>query len=535
MNNQSDDVAAFIESHSQEYLPRTPPSDNENGCKYLARTSNHQHQCAGTKSVNMTSVGVPSYMDKDVKCTTAIPYTLYYGTFIHTPELGKLEVLNNTLIGVNSEGYIDFIQSDFNEDDDDPIYFFRNTYKNSGSWKHFQFYDLRDTFQFVVPGFVDTHIHASQYPNVGVGLNIQLLDWLTKITFPSENALGENMSMTHQVYSKIIKKTLSCGTTCASYFTTIDQPSTTLFANLLLQYGQRGFVGKVCMDHNPVYPDYEEDIDSCMDGMKTLIDDLERLNPSDEILVKPIVTPRFALSCTDKLLSDLGKLSKERNLNIQTHISENVKEVEQVKQQFPNDKNYALVYDRHQLLTEKTILAHGVYLEQEEIDLIKQRKCSLSHCPASNTFISSGEAPIKKYLYEDDINVSLGTDVSGGFEQSILGVLKQSILVSHHLSMKFEPKDDDKKENVKLSVADGLYMATLGGAKAVGYGQMLGSFAVGKKFDAQLIDLDRGNIDMFSWQHTLPWKDLIAKWVFSGDDRNCIKVWCNGRLVILKN
>lgn len=494
-----------------------------------------------------------------VKAMDTIHYTLYYGTFIHTPELNELEINFNTLVGVNSEGIIDFIEKEYhpnNHNNKSPIEYFIDCYYNDDDndntqgrrrgrgrrdYRHFEFIDYsHDLGKFFIPGFIDTHIHASQFPNCGIGLGIPLLKWLKEYTFPLEEKFTkENINLTIDIYSKIIEKTLNNGTTCASYFTTIDSFTSKIFSELLLIKGQRGFVGKVCMDHNEPYPNYEESLTDCIESMNEVINYIEDLNPKNEQLIIPIITPRFAPVCSRDLLKYLGNLSKSKKLPIQTHISENKDEIKLVNELFPDCDNYATVYDKHNLLNSNTILAHSIHLNKKERELIKFKNCSISHCPTSNTFISSGEAPIYNYLYHDKINVSLGTDVSGGFDCSILQIIKHSILVSHHLSMK---KDQDQK----ISIKDGIYMATMGGAKAIGFQDILGSFEIGKKFDTQLIDLNfkNSNVDVFNWQ--LPnldqdnnnkydkMNDLLSKWIFTGDDRNCIKVWCNGRLIINK-
>lgn len=480
-----------------------------------------------------------------IKATDSIPYTLYYGTFIDTPTLGEIRIRTNTLVGVNQQGTIDFVKENHDSDASiSLIEYFRSNYSEFETIKsNFKFVDnSKNPYQFYFPGFIDTHIHSSQYPNIGIGLNIQLLDWLKTYTFPLENSFkDDNMKMVNDVYSKVIKKTLTNGTTCASYFTTIDKNTSKVFGDLLLKFGQRGFVGKVCMNHNTDYPEYEETESECLLAMADIIDYFKTKNPKQENLIKPIITPRFAPVCSRSLLKKLGNLSVTQDLPIQTHISENNNEIELVKKLFPECSNYASVYDDHNLLQESTILAHAVHLNNKECKLIKEKNCSISHCPTSNTFIASGEAPVKNYLYNHRINVSLGTDISGGFDPSILGIIKQSILVSHHLSMKTGNNFD------KLSLNDALYMATQGGAIAVGLPELIGSFDMGKKFDCQMIDLNAMNssIDLFSWQAPdiknddkydteMKLNTLLNKWVFSGDDRNCHKVYINGRLIIDK-
>lgn len=486
----------------------------------------------------------------EVAATKAISYTLYQGTFIHTPKLGSLEIHINALIGVDPSGTIDYINTQYTgASGPAAIKAFHSDYKGHGALESdsIRYVDISDTpTKFFCPGFVDTHIHASQYPNVGIGLDCQLLDWLKDYTYELENSFVDNkdkLAHAGDVYGKLIRKTLQSGTTCASYFTTIDPETTRLFAELLLDIGQRGFVGKVCMDQNDVYPAYKEDHDTCLRTMDQIVDYCEKINPDDEYLVQAIVTPRFAPTCSRSLLQELGSLAASKKLPIQTHLSENRNEIDLVLECFPEAHSYTSVYDKFGLLTPSTILAHGVYLDEDECKLIKSKGSSISHCPTSNTFLSSGEAPVKKYLYKDQINISLGTDVSGGYNLSILEIVKQSILVSHHRSMKTEKTEFDPK----LSISDALYMATQAGAKAVGLESVIGSFEEGKRWDAQLIDLNSktSNVDVFPCNlpdlkgsdangTQIKIKNLLGKWIFCGDDRNCVQVWCNGRLVLDK-
>ncbi|OBA22970.1 Metallo-dependent hydrolase [Metschnikowia bicuspidata var. bicuspidata NRRL YB-4993] len=477
--------------------------------------------------------------------TSSAQYTLYHATLVHTPKLGQIEILPDSLVGVESGGKIAYLDS-FGPAKKD-IHGSACAYFRTIANHDFTFVDYSgSTCTFLFPGFIDTHIHASQYPNVGIGSELPLLEWLKDYTFALESKFCGNqqdrLRFAREIYSKVIDKTLTNGTTCASYFTTVDTETTKVFADLLAQKGQRGMVGKVCMDYNQPFPSYAEPAAECLAGMHELIDHCEKINDNGQPqgalpMVKPIVTPRFAPVCLRDLMAQLGLLSREKGLPVQTHISENIDEIKLVREIFPECANYTSVYDTHGLLGPSTILAHAVYLDDQERQIIKQKQCSISHCPTSNSFITSGEAPVREYLYEDQINVSLGTDLSGGYEQSILGVAKNLVMVSHHLTMGSE-KDH------KLSVADALYMATMGGAKACNLELSLGSFAKGKYFDAQLIDVHsvNSNIDVFDFQTPVLGEEdyekkmvlLVHRWLFSGDDRNCVKVWCNGKLVVDK-
>lgn len=294
------------------------------------------------------------------------------------------------------------------------------------------------------------------------------------------------------------------------------------------------------MDSEKLCPDYYRD-ESAEEGLrksKEVIEYIRSQDPKGE-LVRPIITPRFAPACTAEAMTGLAELAKKEDLPIQTHISENKGEVALVKDLFPGCESYAHVYDTHSLLTPRTILAHAVHLSSSEADLIARRQSKISHCPCSNSSLTSGAASVR-WMWEKQIEVGLGTDMSGGYSPSILEAARQAALVSRHVAM------DGTEEN-KLTVEEVLYLATRGGAKVVGLEDRLGAFEEGMQFDAQLVGLrevedkedsdgdfgsgpaeDYGNVDVFGWED---WEEKMAKWLYGGDDRNTKKVWVGGRLV----
>lgn len=362
-----------------------------------------------------------------------------------------------------------------------------------------------------------------------------MLDWLTTYTFPLESSF-KDIEKAKTIYSKVIDRTISNGTTTAAYYATIHTEATKLLADIALERGQRAFVGRVCMNQNS--PDFYKDESEEQSKERDLevIDYIKKIDPTYEI-ISPIFTPRFAPSCTHSSMKWMGDMMKKTGLPCQTHISENANEIAWVKELFPQCKNYTDVYDTAGVLGDRTILAHAIHLTQEELDVIKARKSGISHCPISNSSITSGEAPIRKYM-DQGIKVSLGTDVSGGFAASVLETARQTLLVSRHVSMK------SSSENDKLSVDEVLCLATLGGAQVCGLQDKLGNFEVGKKWDALLIDLECQDspVDVFEWQEIKQqdgdsdkaierMENLIAKWLFGGDNRNVANVWVNGQLV----
>lgn len=473
---------------------------------------------------------------------TSGPHTraLYLGTFIHSISLNELEYLHNFAVCVDENGIISRVtelKGECKDTEDGTLHIL-----NDLGWDHKKVVVHKaPEGGFFFPGFIgiliyrkiqrpllirtDTHIHASQYPNAGIFGKTTLMDWLNKYTFPMESSL-QDIAQAKIVYEKVIQRTLSHGTTTAAYYATISVPSTNLLADLCLEYGQRAFIGRVCMDS--LSPDDYRDVsaESSLQDTCATIAHIKGIDPSNS-LITPILTPRFAPSCSSKLMHGLAALQKETNLPIQTHISENYNEMALVKSLFPDHDHYTHVYDDHGLLGPKTVLAHAIHLSEDEAELIKKREAKISHCPASNSALTSGTAKVR-WLLEKGIDVGLGTDMSGGYSPSILEAARQASLVSRHVAMGGE-------EKAKLSIEEVLYLATRGGANVLGLipektsnSGGLGWFAVGQIWDAQEISLESGPVDIFGWE---TWEERVAKWVFNGDDRNTRRVWVQGRLV----
>lgn len=271
-----------------------------------------------------------------------------------------------------------------------------------------------------------------------------------------------------------------------------------------------------------INPDYYRDASAAaaIKDTRNTIAKITSMDP-DRTLVCPIITPRFAPSCTRDLLSALGTLACEYSLPIQTHIAELPSEVELVAERFPEYDSYAAVYDGFDLLTPRSVLGHAIHLSPAERALIKKRGSKVSHCPVSNSCLSSGLCPVRQLL-DEGIEVGLGTDVSGGYSPSVLVAAREAEVVSRVLSSvqrDFEPQkanppaDDEIKtlsfakidvqekilnkkkdgshnyDRTKLTVEECLYLATVGGAHCLGLEHKIGRFNVGMEWDAQLIRL----------------------------------------------
>ncbi|KAL8851315.1 MAG: hypothetical protein Q9221_003760 [Calogaya cf. arnoldii] len=469
---------------------------------------------------------MPPLSNKDKK-------RIYVGTFIHTPTLSpsSLSILENAVIGVDEGGIIRWIEAQVEK-----------------------IYDWDDEDENTVDGLtVDTHTHASQLPNTGLFGTTTLLDWLKTYTFPLESRFS-SLSHARRVYNRAVTSTLSHGTTTCAYYATIHPESTNLLADICLEKGQRAFVGKACMDCKDTCPDYyrEESAEASLASTKAVVRHIRSKDPQGE-LVQPIITPRFAPSCTKASLKALGQMAEDESLPIQTHISENKGEMALVKQMFPDCESYAGVYDYFRLLTPRTVLAHGIYLSEVEMELIRSRGAGVSHCPLSNTSLGSGICPVRKLL-DHGVKVGLGTDVSGGGSCSILTAAREASGVSRLLA-NFElekGKSEAETERIKLGVAECLYLATRGGAACLGLEKKIGAFEVGMEWDAQLVRLEKvpeedeseDEMDVEAdredqgekeglvqcWGEE-SWEEKVAKWMYCGDDRNTRKVFVKGRMV----
>ncbi|KAH3671342.1 hypothetical protein OGAPHI_000565 [Ogataea philodendri] len=479
------------------------------------------------------------HLPKDIssRALCDLPFTVYHGTLVHTPELDVLETIPNARVGVDPTGTIVYIKKGRLD-----CSIKEEALKYDNELANIAVVDISSSgfSKFFIPGFIDTHIHAPQYPNCGVFGNSTLFSWLIKYTYPVEMAL-EDPHKAQSVYKKVVKKTLANGTTCCAYYATIHSQSTNILADCAYELGQRAFIGRSCMDcARKEYTD--EGFEGGVKSTMKVIEHISKRDPGYD-LIKPILSPRNANKCTREYMKWLAEQSEKLSIPIQAHLSETEDEVEGILQMFPECKTYAGIYDSQNLLNESTILGHCVFISDEELALINERKSSISHCPTSNSCLTSGEARVR-WMLDHNSKVGLGTDVSGGFSPSILTTARHAVLVSRHVAMKTRSDHD------KLSVNESLYLATLGGAKVIGEEEKLGSFAVGKKWECQLIDLDVEDspIDLFDFlnpsisgimqkdeEDLRKFQDLIDKWVFNGDDRNVRKVFVNGRCVIDKD
>lgn len=241
--------------------------------------------------------------------------------------------------------------------------------------------------EVLMPGLVDAHAHAPQHAFAGTGLDLPLLDWLKNYTFPVESRFSDAKYAQH-VYEGVVRRNLRNGSTTASYFGTIHVEGTLELVAACERLGQRAHVGKVCMDTNA--PDYY--IESSAEASAAATSEFVRAVESRQNgnLVTPSIIPRFAPSCTAKLLSMLGEIStsgRTRPLPVHTHLSENRAECDWVKSLFPEANTYVDVYKRAGLLHDRSYFAHCCYCNDLERSLVAAASAAVVHCPTSNFMV----------------------------------------------------------------------------------------------------------------------------------------------------
>ena len=321
--------------------------------------------------------------------------------------------------------------------------------------------------KIVLPGMVDLHLHAPQYAYRGTKMDLPLLDWLNINTFPEE-AKYENVSYAKAVYTNFVEDLKESPTTRAVIFATLHKEATLELMALLEESGLSTMVGKVNMDRNS--PDYltEHSAEESLENTKAWLREI----PKTYRHCRPILTPRFTPTCSDRLLEGLGRLMAEEGLPLQSHLSENKAEIAWVKELCPDTKNYGESYDRYGLLG-NTVMAHCVHTEEDELGLLMQRGTTIVHCPQSNTNLQSGVAPIKHFLNKG-AKVGLGTDVAGGANLSMFRAITDAIHASKLRNCLL------REEDSALTLSEAFYMATLSGGRFFG---KVGSFLPGYEAD----------------------------------------------------
>lgn len=316
----------------------------------------------------------------------------------------------------------------------------------------------------IMPGFIDTHIHFPQTEAIA-SYGEQLLEWLHKYIFPTERKFQE-FAYAQKIAAIFLDELLKNGTTTALVFAAVYPESVEAFFTEASRRNLRAISGKVMMDRNA--PDYLVDTaETSYQQSKQLI---EKWHKNGRLLYA--VTPRFAITSSKEQLRVASRLLDEfPDVYLHTHLSENVDEIAFVGQLFPENEGYLDVYDRAGLVINRSIFAHGVHLTDAEFARLSEANSAIAFCPTSNLFLGSGLFKIEQAKSkEHPVKLGLGTDVGAGTSFSLLQTAGEAYKVA-------------QLRKQKLSPFQALFLATLGGARALGLEDKLGNFETGKEAD----------------------------------------------------
>ncbi|MFK7853741.1 MAG: guanine deaminase [Granulosicoccus sp.] len=447
----------------------------------------------------------------------AHPSLVIHGTAFHTPDNGALEVLENCAIAIDEKGTIEAVV--FPDDD--------NHAALINAAKQRQVLHQLASDEYLIPGLIDLHIHAPQWPQLGKALDAPLEVWLQEYTFPLEARYSDHQ-FAYEIYDDLVQSLLAHGTTTAVYFGTKDLEANIVLAQSCLRHGQRALVGKVAMDDPEQCPDYYRDDSAAaaLNDTRRFIHELKAMQSQDNMLVLPAITPRFIPSCTDELLYGLGKLAAETGCHIQTHCSESDWEVGFVRDRLNKTDTEALA--DYGLLTDKTILAHSIFVTTADLELMAQRRSSVAHCPLSNAYFANAVFPLRK-AQACGVTVGLGTDISGGFSPSLFDATRSALMASRLACNGTAPElDPDNRGNaeVPLTTLETFHMATCQGGKALSL--PIGQFKPGYSLDALCVKSNLPNSGFKVRKPEDDLSDVFEKLVLTASKSCITEVWVNG-------
>ena len=418
---------------------------------------------------------------------------IYKAHILYTKEKDHFEVLENGYVAVDENGRVTGVSADLGLLDSENA----------------EVVDFGDCL--LIPAMNDLHVHASQYRNQGLAMDLELLPWLQNYTFPEEVKFAD-INYAERMYRRFVCDLWRFGTMRACVFATVHTESTRLLMRLFQEAGMGALVGKVAMNRD-CPEELSASVEETVQGYESLI---AAFGGDSEALVRPIITPRFVPTCTSEMLRACGDLAATYQLPVQSHLSENKDEIALVKTLEPDSTCYGDAYDRYGLFGQTpTVMAHCVWTEGEELELMKRRGVVVAHCPTSNFNVASGMAPIRRFL-DAGLQVGLGSDISGGHDLSIFRVMVYAIQVS-----KMHYQRDHQQSF--LTLPEVFYMAT---KSAGGFFGRVGSFEPGYEFDALVIDDSDLNHDHYSLI------ERLERYIYLGDDRQIIHRFCRGKAIV---
>lgn len=411
---------------------------------------------------------------------------IYKANILHTPTPQAFEIIPNGYVMV-SNGYVLAVSPTLPKEYSDA-----------------EIIDFGDAL--LIPAMNDMHVHAPQYRNMGIAMDMELLPWLNNYTFPEE-ARFQDCNYAQTVYRQFVHDLWENGTMRSSVFATCHLAPTKILADIFHSAGMGAYIGLVGMDRN------------CPDNLHNTAEEAERdtilLNAytASMPLVHAIVTPRFIPSCTPDMLRRLGQLAQDLQLPIQSHLSENRSEITWVHELEPESTCYGDAYNRYGLFGQTpTLMAHCCYTDGEELRLMRENDVIAVHCPTSNCNLGSGVAPVRTFL-QNGITVVLGSDVAAGHTLSMFRVMQYALQMS---KLQYAYSEGALPF---LTLSEVFYMATKASGSFFGN---VGSFELGNAFDALVID----DSDINHANYTL--QQRLERYIYLGNERQITHRFCNG-------
>jgi guanine deaminase len=360
----------------------------------------------------------------------------------------------------------------------------------------------------LMPGFIDTHVHMPQL-EVIASYGTELLDWLNTYTFPAERRYADP-AVCEAGAARFVDALLAHGTTAAVVFPTVHKGSANALFAAARQRGMRVIAGQCLMDrHAPA--DLTVAVDQSERDSEELI---ARWHGRDRLAYA--VTVRFAPTSTEAQLAMAGRLlARHPGLHMQTHVAENRAELAWVAELFPTARSYLDVYAREGLVGARSVLAHGIWLDEADRALLAREGAQIAHSPSSNLFLGSGLMPWR--AHEDSgVAVSLASDVGGGTGLSMQRTMADAYKVQ-------------ALQHVRLPAWKALYTATRGAARALGLEHEIGSFDAGCLADLALWDWARGPVAAVRDAAARSLHERVFAWMNLSDERNLHTAWVAGR------
>ncbi len=387
-----------------------------------------------------------------------------------------------------------------------------NTISRIAPFDEFNLAEYNKIYDFpnytLIPGFVQTHVHLCQTLFRGLADDLELLDWLQKKIFPFENSHGfESLRRSAQLG---IYELQTGGTTTILDMGTINHHEA-VFGELGFS-GMRAFSGKCMVDENDLLPKFKE---STSESLKKSFELAEEFHGKENGRLNYAFAPRFVLSCSEELLKETySMLNDFPGTLYHTHASENKGEIEAVKTKTGMDN--IEYFNSIGVLGNRTILAHGIHVNESEVKILKETETRIAHCPSANLKLASGIANVPNYL-DEGVSISIGAD--GPPCNNNLSQFTEMRLASLIQKPLHGPTSMNSKTVFRL--------ATIEGAKALGIADKIGSIEVGKKADLVLLDLNTPAQPLI-----IDDENIYSTIIYTSSRENVRNVFIDGREVV---